>query len=195
LPERLRTPVTEFILRLITGPTRKYGLQKPDHRLFESHPVINSELLYYIRHGKVFSKPDVASFEGRTVRFTDGSAEEFDVVVAATGYRIRFPFLDQNVAGWSDAAVPLYLKTIHPDYDDLFFIGLVQPAGCIWPLADLQSQLVAAAIMGRWQRPADLKQRIAREIAEVNSAYMHTPRHNIEVDYHKYRAVLARELN
>jgi len=194
LPERLRVLMTEFILRLVTGPTHKYGLQKPDHRLFESHPVINSELLYYIRHGKVFPKPDVASFEGRTVRFTDGSEEEFDVVVAATGYRISFPFLDPGLAGWSDAAVPLYLKTMHPDCNDLFFIGLVQPAGCIWPLADLQSQLAAAAITGRWQRPGDLKRRIEREIEEVDSTYMHTPRHNIEVDYHKFRALLAREL-
>ena len=118
----------------------------------------------------------------------------FDVVIAATGYRIRFPFLDPGVTDWSDGAVPLYLKTIHPDYDDLYFIGLVQPAGCIWPLSDLQSRLAAAAITGRWRRPADLKQRIEREIAAAESAFVHTARHNIEVDYHRFRAALAREL-
>jgi thioredoxin reductase len=194
LPDRLRIFLMELSLRLLVGSPRKYGLQDPDHHLFESHPVVNSELLYAIRHGSVSPKGDVARFEGTTVHFTDGSKEEFDAVVAATGYRISFPFLDASVAGWSGGSVPLYLKTIHPEYDDLFFIGLVQPAGCIWPLSDLQSRLAAAAITGRWQRPADLKQRIEREIAVSESAFLHTARHNIEVDYHRYRAVLVAEL-
>jgi len=194
LPDRLRIALMELSLRLLVGSPRKYGLPKPDHHLFESHPVVNSELLYVIRHGRVFPKGDVARFEGTTVHFADGSKEDFDVVIAATGYRIHFPFLDPSVAGWSDGAVPLYLKTIHPDYDDLFFIGLVQPAGCIWPLADLQSRLAAAAITGRWRRPADLKQRIEREIAATEAAFVHTARHSIEVDYHRYRAALAREI-
>jgi hypothetical protein len=61
-------------------------------------------------------------------------------------------------------------------------------------LSDLQSRLAAAAITGRWRRPADLKQRIEREIEATESAFLHTARHNIEVDYHRYRAVLEREL-
>jgi hypothetical protein len=194
LPERLRIPLMEFVLRLMVGPARKYGLQEPDHHLFESHPVVNSELLYFIRHGRITPKPDIARFEGSTVRFIDGSEAEFDIVVAATGYRIRFPFLDSAVADWSDRAVPLYLKAIHPDYDDIFFIGLVQPVGCIWPLSDMQSRLAAAAITGRWKRPSDLKQRIEREIANTGSAFIHSARHNIQVDYHKLRAAIAREL-
>jgi len=194
LPDRLRVVLMELSLRLLVGSPTKYGLPTPDHHLFESHPVVNSELLYAIRHGRVFPKGDIVRFDGKTVHFADGSKQEFDVVIAATGYSISFPFFNESVVDWSNGNVPLYLKTIHPDYDDLFFIGLVQPAGCIWPLSDLQSRLAAAAITGRWRRPADLKQRIEREIEAAESAFLHTARHNIEVDYHRYRAVLEREL-
>ena len=54
--------------------------------------------------------------------------------------------------------------------------------------------MAAAAIAGRWQAPADLAARIARQQAESRRAWMATPRHALEVDYHRYRRALKREL-
>jgi hypothetical protein len=37
------------LLRIIVGPYARYGLPEPTHRLWETHPTINSELLQFIK--------------------------------------------------------------------------------------------------------------------------------------------------
>ena len=72
-----------------------YGLPKPDHKLFEAHPTVSSELLPRLGHGDIPAKPNIERFSGgRSVRFADGSEEEIDLVVYCTGYKITFPFFD-----------------------------------------------------------------------------------------------------
>src|SRR5262249_52957256 len=110
IPRPLRARLLRILLRLVNGGAARYGLEPPDHELLETHPVVNSELLYAIRHGRVHPRKDVVRFDGRTVRFADGRAEEYDVVIAATGYRITFPFLDPALVDFSAGPVPLYLR-------------------------------------------------------------------------------------
>ena len=43
------------------------------------------------------------------------------------------------------------------------FVGLIQPLGCIWPLSDLQSQLIAKYLKGKWKLPADLEKAIKHQ--------------------------------
>lgn len=80
------------IIRILQGRYSKYKLQKPHCKPLAIHPTINSELLYFIRHGKIFPKPGIARLEGNTVHFMDGKQDEFDVIIFATGYQISFPF-------------------------------------------------------------------------------------------------------
>jgi cation diffusion facilitator CzcD-associated flavoprotein CzcO len=96
------------MLRVIVGRYEAYGLPKPDHRIFEKHPTLNSELLHYIRHGRITPRPDIRRFDGRAVEFVDGSRQEFDMVVAATGFHVSFPFLPQRFgarAGWNRVSI------------------------------------------------------------------------------------------
>ena len=86
LPLRVERPLMQMLLRAILGDLTKYGLPKPDHKLFESHPLLNSQLLHYLQHGDVAIRPDIARFGGDQVRFVDGSSEEIDLVLYATGY-------------------------------------------------------------------------------------------------------------
>jgi hypothetical protein len=65
-----------------------YGLQKPDHAIFEHHPTINSELLHYIKLGRIRPHPDIAKITDDTVQFVDGTSEQFDMIVYATGYNL-----------------------------------------------------------------------------------------------------------
>jgi hypothetical protein len=90
--------------------------------------------------------------------------------------------------------VPLYLRAFHPRHPNLYFVGLVQPIGCIWPLADLQGQLVANKIVGNYPLPADLGPLIAQENERVAATFMDTPRHTIEVDYQSFRRALQRQV-
>ena len=70
------------------GRPEYYGLPKADHKLFETHPIINSQMLYYVGHGKIHVKSDVESLSGERVRFVDGTEEAIDVMIYATGFRI-----------------------------------------------------------------------------------------------------------
>ncbi len=115
-------------------------------------------------------------------------------MIAATGFRITFPFLDRSLVDFSSGPVPLYLRCFHPRLRSLFFIGLLQPVGCIWPLAELQGQLVANAIVGRYRLPADLESRVAEEARTTLRTFMRTPRHSTEVDYEPFRKALLREI-
>jgi len=195
LPKAIRQQAGKLTVWLIQGKNSHYGLPEPKHGPFEAHPTINSELLYFIRHGRIHPRPDIARFDGRTVHFVDGTSGEFDAIIAATGYVTRFPFLDTaEVGDYSGREVPLYLKVFHPRFEDLFFIGLFQPQGAIWPLSDWQGRLVAQALLGAWKRPANIEAAIQRELSHPDFRFTDSLRHAVEVDYHDYRMRLVTEV-
>src|SRR5262249_13522073 len=107
------------------------------------------------------------------------------------------PFLScrrRSSIGITDQRPPLYLKMIHWSLPSIFFIGLFQPLGCIWTLADYQARIAVAQITGKLERPRDLEIRIAHEISSPHWQFDDAPRHAIEVDYHDFRQELLNEL-
>ena len=193
-PRKLRWWIMEKLLRLLNGPNRLYGLPEPDHGFGETHPTINSELLYFIRHGRIRPKPDIASWNGYQVTFVDGTQGQYDSIIACTGFVIRHPFFEKELLDFSEGPVPLYLKMFHPDFDSLTFIGLFQPIGCIWPLSELQSKLLAQRLLGKWAPPSNLQSQVARELEDPAVPQLKTPRHTITVEYPVFRRQLKREL-
>jgi cation diffusion facilitator CzcD-associated flavoprotein CzcO len=185
-----------FLLRLTVGRMTDYGLQEPDHKFLAAHPTVSSELLGRIGHGDIQVKPNIEAFVGgRTVRFVDGTEEELDLVVFCTGYRIRFPFLDQAIVPTADNHVPLYRRVVAPDRPGLFFVGLLQPIGAVMPLAEAQSQWIAALLTGETALPSPdaMRTAIAEEEAAMARQYVASKRHTIQVDFHDYLRLLARE--
>ncbi|MBO0757138.1 MAG: NAD(P)-binding domain-containing protein [Bradyrhizobiaceae bacterium] len=183
------------LLRLGIGPSEKYGLQKPKSRLFEMHPTLNTNILSALRDGTVLPRVGIAKFDGPLIHFQDGVAEPFDAIIWATGFNISFPFLDASVVDWDRSCPPpLYLKMMHRRIANLFFLGLFQPIGCIWRLADHQARIAALQIAGRWQRPNDIDARVERENVSRHWQFDQTPRHAVEVDYHDFRRELFYEL-
>mgnify|MGYP001799876359 CR=1 FL=1 len=194
LPRWLRFIVSGLTVRLLSGSNEKYGLQMPKSRLGATHPTINDELLYKLRHGKVFPKVDIARYKGNEVIFKDGSRESFDIIVACTGYILAHPFFDKNFIDYSESEVPLYLKMLHSEYENLFFIGMFQPLGCIWPGAELQAKVAARAITGEWQRPKNMEALCRREVTHPHIRQIKTARHTITVDYHQFVKQLKKYL-
>jgi cation diffusion facilitator CzcD-associated flavoprotein CzcO len=197
LPLPLRRLIARIYLRLLVGPPTRYGLPRPDHRLFETHPIINSQLPYYAGHGDICIKPDVAELAGDHVRFVDGSQERIDLIIYATGFRISFPFLDQRHLNWRDGRPQLYLNIFHPQHDSLFFCGLIQPDSGQFGLADYQAQLIAQLVTAR-QRGTPAALRFNRAIAAADRdlgagiRYVPSPRHLLEVEHFSYRRRLQR---
>ena len=195
LPKPLRRRFAEWMARLAVGPWKKYGLHPPEARLMEMHPTLNSDILNALRHGTVHPRPGIEAIEGRKVRFRDGREEAFDAIIWATGYRVSLPFLDGAVAGAEPSdPPPLYLKMMPARPVNLFVIGLFQPIGCIWTLADLQARIAALRIAGALPPPADLEARIAREMRNPHWRFEKRPRHALEVDFYEFRKELLAEI-
>jgi len=148
LPLWLRRWLFTRVLAATTGDYRRFGLRRPDHKLFETHPVVNSQLTYYLGHGAITPVPDVARFARTHVEFTDGSTADPDVVVLATGYRPRFDFVDPDLLGFGDGGPPqLRMQLFSRTHPTLAVAGLVQPDGGIFPIVHWQTVTVA-----RWLR-------------------------------------------
>jgi cation diffusion facilitator CzcD-associated flavoprotein CzcO len=194
IPFGIRKHLSYISWWLTTGGNKRYGLQTPDHTITESHPTTNSDLLNRLRHGDVHARVDIERYDGNKVIFKDGKVEEYDVIIPATGYIITHPFFEKSFIDFSEGDVPLYLRVFHADHPSLYFIGLVQPQGCIWPLSDTQSQVVANRILGTWSPPADIRQRIQSEIDYINRRFTKAARHTVEVEYHDYQEELFRNV-
>jgi len=192
LPLWLRRLLAWRITRVSLGTPETIGLPKPDHRLFETHPIINSQLPYYVGHGKIAVKPNVAELKGNAVRFEDGSEAPIDVIIYATGFQISFPFIDRELLNWRDGKPDLFLNVFHPRYSTLFVAGLIQPDSGQWGLVDYQAQLIARYVKGleEGDRAAKRFQKaVASERPDLGRGinYVASTRHLLEVEHFSYR--------
>lgn len=148
LPMWLKRRIDGLILRWFVGNPQKYGFPKPDYQLYESHPVVNSLVLYHAGHGDLQIRPDIDRLDGHTVHFKDGSNADYDMILAATGYKLHYPFIDPELLNWQGDAPHLYLNALHPARDDLFVLGMVEASGLGWQGRHEQAEMVARYIKG-----------------------------------------------
>jgi hypothetical protein len=197
LPVRVRRALAELMIRLAVGSPESNGLPKPDHRLFETHPIVNSLLPYYVRHGAIVPRPDISRMDGDRVRFSDGSEERIDVIVFATGYETVFPFLEPGLISREGGRPLLYKNVFHPDHDTFFVTGLIQPNSGEIFLLHWQARAIAlflrAARAGtagaEWLRTRKSK---AGEDLGAGIRYWQSPRHALEVEHWSYFRDLRR---
>jgi cation diffusion facilitator CzcD-associated flavoprotein CzcO len=197
LPLSVRRFTTQLLLNIAIGKPQQYGLPKPDHKLFETHPIVNSQLLYYVGHGDIQVKPDIRMLGGERVEFSDGTSEEVDLIIYATGYHVSFPFLDRSLLFDQDGHPQLFLNVFHQQRDDLFVAGLIQPDSGLWGLADYQTQLIAKFIgaIDHDARTADwfrgLKTNTHGNLGS-GIKYDRSSRHLFEVEHFGYRKRLRK---
>jgi len=194
-PRFLRNAILRYGAKLYIGPYERYRLPQPAEDVLATHPTLNTDILEQLTHGTVTTRRATLSAKGKIVSFEGGDTDTFDAIIWATGYRTVFPFFRDGLFDWSDRTrLPLYMKMMPAETDDVFFIGLIQPLGCIWALADLQAELAAQTIKGRWKRPADMKRRIVLEHEADARRFRQTVRHAVEVDFHDYRNLMRSEI-
>jgi cation diffusion facilitator CzcD-associated flavoprotein CzcO len=145
-PPLIQKTIQKNILNLYIGRPENFGFPKPDHELFESHPVVNSLVLYHAGHGDISVRPDIERLDGKRVHFTDGNVEEFDLILWATGYKLKYPFLESSALNWGKAIPKMYLHIFHPDIDNIFIVGMIEALGLGWQGRYEQAELVAAYI-------------------------------------------------
>lgn len=143
LPRFLKQRLDRFLLSWFNPNPQRLGFPKPDHKLYESHPIVNSMVLYHAGHGDLTFQTDIERFDGSTAYFVDGTQEDFDLVLLATGYRLHYPFIGREELNWQGSSPNLYLNCFHPERDDLFVLGMIEAAGLGWQGRHEQAELVA----------------------------------------------------
>lgn len=173
---------------LISGRPERYGLPTPNHLFFEAHPTQSVELPLRLGSGDVTAKPNVSRLDGDTVHFEDGTAQEFDVIVNATGYNITFPFFDPDFISAPDNHLRLYKRIFLPGLDDLAFVGFAQSTPTLFPFVEAQTRLVAAYLTGNYALPsvAEMEETITADEQRYSAHMVQRPRHTQQVDYFIY---------
>nr|WP_210571319.1 NAD(P)-binding domain-containing protein [Streptomyces sp. GESEQ-4] len=185
MPMWLEQRLFGALLRIINGDPTRLGLQKPDHKLFETHPAVNSMLIHHLQHGDITAKPGIARTDGRSVHFTDGTSDDFDLILLATGYKHLVPAAQDY---FGDEQHPdLYLSAFSRAHRGLFGVGFVETNSGAYQLFDTQAQLIAGFIHDT-QRRLPNAERFARMIRHDRPdlsgglKFVASPRHTGYVD-------------
>jgi hypothetical protein len=158
---------------------------------------VSSELLLRLGSGDAVAKPNVEELQGDRVRFEDGSVEQIDVIIYATGYKITFPFFDPEFLSAPENQFPLYKRIFKPGIDDLAFVGFAQTTPTLFPFCELQSKLVARYAGGDYALPSptEMEETIRRDQQIHGGHYAERPRHTMQIEWYTYEHdIWTREL-
>ncbi|MBL8785947.1 MAG: NAD(P)-binding domain-containing protein [Deltaproteobacteria bacterium] len=146
LPVPAQRALVHTLLKIVVGDYARYGLPQPDHRLFEAHPTVSTEVFHYLKHGRIHPRPDVRSADPTTgrVTFSDGAVADYDLIVCATGFDVSFPFLPDGMIPVHGKVAELYAGALRPEWRHLWIVGTTQPryglGGLVRPGAELIAQ-------------------------------------------------------
>jgi cation diffusion facilitator CzcD-associated flavoprotein CzcO len=196
LPWGFRQAILSTMYRVGVGKVQDYGLPEPDHKLGDAHPTISADFLNRIAHGEMAWKPNLSRLDGDRVVFEDGSSEEIDIIVYCTGYKVTFPFFDEDFVSAPDNDLPLFRRVFKPGIENLAFIGLLQPLGAIMPLAEAQGRWLASYLRGEYRLPPlpEMEADIRGERERMFRRYVASKRHTMQVDFDNYLYELGKEL-
>ena len=135
-------------IRLSIGDYRRYGLQRPNHKIFERHPAFGTDLLNAIRLGRVKPRPAIDHVDGKTVTFVDGTSGDLRHDRCGDGISYLVPVSCRMV--WSKSKhgiVQVYGGAFPPGVRGLYIVGWAQARNgfgrLITPLADLYARMIA----------------------------------------------------
>ncbi|MGJ0388816.1 flavin-containing monooxygenase [Microbacterium sp. CGR1] len=143
LPARIKQAVDSRVLKAFTGDPVRFGFPKPEYRIYESHPIVNTMVLNHLGQGDLRIRADIDRFDGSTVRFRDGTADDYDLVLLATGYTLDYPFVDRRHLQWQGAAPRLFLNLFPSSFNGLYVMGMIEASGIGWQGRYEQADLLA----------------------------------------------------
>ncbi|MCC2033365.1 flavin-containing monooxygenase [Microbacterium allomyrinae] len=143
LPAPIKQFVDKRVLQAFTGDPVRFGFPRPDYKLYESHPIVNTLILNHLGQGDLGIRADIDRFDGRTVHFRDGSSGEYDTVLLATGYSLDYPFVDRSELNWTGWSPTLYLNAFPPSFRGLYVTGMIEASGIGWQGRYEQAELIA----------------------------------------------------
>lgn len=176
LPARLKQWFDSRLLKLFTGDPVKFGFPKPDYRIYESHPIVNTLVLQHLGQGDLRIRPDIDRFDGSTVHFTDGTSDDYDTVMLATGYVLDYPFIGRNHLNWTGMAPKLFLNMFGSDtgsttFNGIYVLGMVEASGLGWQGRYEQAELLARYLSADREAQRALEARAKKPWPDLTGGY------------------------
>jgi dimethylaniline monooxygenase (N-oxide forming) len=173
VPERARIRVMQGFLKKTfakiqqdVGGPMDWSLPEPSFPPWAERPTLSDGFIPALQSGRIEGMPGIAAFDGSTIKFTDGSIAEADIIVYATGYQLNFPFLDREVLGCEASDISLYQRIAHPSRSNLYFIGFTRVLCSLWPLSEQQAHWLGGVLTGSITLPAEsIRTRRAVQVA------------------------------
>nr|XP_042908661.1 dimethylaniline monooxygenase [N-oxide-forming] 2-like [Parasteatoda tepidariorum] len=172
---------------------------KPKFHVLSKDPVFNDHLASKLLSGSIIQKRDVSKFTENGVLFEgESSVTEADVVIMATGYTWKFPFLEDDIRADMENQLTLYKCTWSPKlkHSTLAFVGFFLPFGASFPMGELQCRWVAQVFAGNLRLPSretmmdDIKKRL-----EINEKrYAPCRKQGVRVDYTQFQYEIAEQI-
>jgi cation diffusion facilitator CzcD-associated flavoprotein CzcO len=133
-PSRVADTINAPLLRFAVGSIEELGLERslkgPLQSIQEDGrvPLIDVGTLDAIRAGRIKLRGDVASFSRESVSFQQSSAERFDAVILATGFRPDLRALLPDAKGVLNATGAPLVSGRATEEAGLFFCGAIPSA-------------------------------------------------------------------
>ena len=140
--EEFGRALRERVVRVAGNPA-DFGAPAPDPDILVAGHSLCQDYLTQVRDGAITCRPAIASVEGQTVTFTDGSRASVDVIICATGYDLDIPYLGREIVDVTGPRLNLYHRTFHPDLPGLAVVGQFACSGPYFPLLELQARWIA----------------------------------------------------
>lgn len=193
IPDAVRRFIVKSLVYVVHGSETKLGFKPLTHRV---HPTISSTIVQDILFERVKVRQGIKSIEGKTITFIDGAQQEFDTVIAATGYITAFPFLSSEILDTEKETLDLYLRIVPPDWAGLYFVGLVNPDTPVNYAAERQARWIAEIESSAAQLPsaAEMRRQISTKNAWVARHYGTAARHSMQEESKIYYRELDRAL-
>ncbi|MEZ5816059.1 MAG: NAD(P)-binding domain-containing protein [Hyphomicrobiaceae bacterium] len=193
VPSWVRNRVLKTLVYMVQGDMAALGFPPTAKRV---HATSNANIVNHIKYKRVLVENGIERIDGKRVTFTDGRSEEFDTLIAATGYVIDLDFLDKRIVEERDNGLDLYMRIVPPDWRGLYFLAYFNSDTALNWICEGQARWLREHEMGRARLPSrdEMMQSIAQRNAWVRQHFKDTPRHGIEVEHLPYFAELKRSL-
>ena len=193
VPAWVRTRVLKSLVYMVQGDMGALGFPATAKRV---HATSNANIVNHIKYKRVLVENGITNIDGRKITFASGRSEEFDTLIAATGYVIDLDFVDSKVLKEADNGLDLYMRIVPPDWRGLYLLAYFNSDTALNWICEGQVRWLREHEMGRAKLPTrdEMLAEIETRKAWVRQHFKDTPRHAIEVEHLPYFADLKRTL-
>jgi len=192
IPAWLRRKIVQWLVWVAHGDISKLGFKRLEGK--RAHITSNGTIINDVAYNRITVKQGIERIEGKTLHFVDGTAEKFDVLIGATGYRIDLPYISRHIVPLEDNRLELYKRIVSPGWPGLYFPGFFNLDSALNMVYEHQMRWVREIELGhiilpnREQMLADIERKNRWQYGN----YRNTARHTIEEEHVPYILELKR---